>query len=350
MASELFAKEATIFQKIDTVFNDILGVLQSTPSADYDFEYDRLVPFGEILSSLICANYFKNNGINCGLQGARELIITDSIYRGATINWAVSEQRIKDKINFSAYDIYVTQGFIGSDTYSNSTTLGREGSDFSASVIAYCLGAERVDFWKGVNGIYNCDPEINKDFILLPRLSYREVVEQIYFGAKILHPKTIKPLQNKKIPIRVRPFDKPYEQGTIIEDISKFNPAYYPEIPVFIEKKHQILISFSPRDFSFINEENLGLIFSALAKFRLKAHLMQNSALKFSICTDNIPERVKPFLAKMKASFQVLSNENLRLVTIRHYSAAIIEAKIEGCKIYISQRNRRTARFVFDDN
>jgi len=346
LVNEIFDKNDSLFQILESIFAELNAYLQKQPSTDYDFEYDQIIPFGEILSSTICFSFFNKNDIKSKLIDVRKCIKTNSVHRDASVNWETSKYKIKESFSFGQNKICVTQGFIASNDKGEMTTLGREGSDFTAAILAFCLDASSVEFWKEVNGIYNCDPQKNEDFVLLPKLSYREAVEQVYFGAKILHPKTIKPLQNKKIPVLVRSFTKPEASGTIIEDISKFRPDYYPATPIYIEKENQVLISFSARDFSFVDENNLGKIFSALAEFRIKSHLMQNSALKFSICVDNDEDRLAFFLKKMKTYFEVLSNKNLVLVTIRHFTPESIAKKTKNRKIYISQKSRRTARFV----
>ena len=272
------------------------------------------------------------------------MIKTDKIYREASVNWEKTEELVKK--TFSENKIYVTQGFIGSDDAGKTTTLGREGSDFSAAVLAYILDAEKIEFWKEVRGIYNADPTKTDDFVLLPRLSYREAVEQVYFGAKILHPKTIKPLQNKKIQVKVRPFYEPEFEGTSILDISKFSKDYYPDTPIYIIKENQILISVSPLDFSFIAEKNLGRIFVLLAKYRIKVNLMENSAISFSVCVDNNEHKVKPFIERIKRDFKVLYNDNLRLITIRHYTNDAIDKMINGTEIFAQQKSRHTIRYV----
>ncbi len=324
--------------------NKIRDYVKMPYGGDFDFEYDKIVSAGELMSSRIVCDFLNASGIDTTYVDIRNCIKTNSVYREASVNWDESSKRIQER--FSEHKIYLTQGFIGQDDKGNTTTLGREGSDFTASVLAYCLDAESVHFWKEVRGIYNADPAEFCSFSLLPKLSYREAVEQVYYGAKILHPKTIKPLQNKKIPILVRPFYEPRFIGTLITDIAPESPERYPKEPVYIIKKKQILISLSPKDFSFIAEDNLGTIFAALAKYRIKVNLMENSAISFSVCVDNNKHKVVPFTEALKSDFNIKHNSDLELITIRHYSDASIEQMTENKKILVRQTSRNTVRFV----
>lgn len=344
---ELFLdKNNDIFDEIESVFVEFDKIFEKGLSDEYNLEYDKVISYGEILSSHINYKYLKSQNIKIKYQDIRDFIITDSSFREAKINWSETEKKLNKNCLFEDFNICITQGFIAADFYGNTTTLGREGSDFSASIIAYCLNAEKVEFWKEVDGIYNADPTITDEYQLIPKLSYKEAVEQAYFGAKILHPKTIKPLQNKKINVEVRPFYLPRKKGTTILDISKFSKDFYPDTPIYIVKENQILISFSTLDFSFIAEDNLSMIFSVLAGFGIKVNLMQNSAISFSVCVDNVPEKILSFKDKMKENFKVKYNDNLKLVTIRHYTHESINKMTVGYKIILSQISRHTARYV----
>ena len=335
-----------LYLKIDEVFNLILNVFNEKLSDNYSKAYDRIIPFGEILASTIVHKYLQSKGFNLEFLDVRDLIKTDSCYRDARIDWNKTQSNITSEILTSKSKTFVTQGFIASDSYGNTTTLGREGSDFSASIFAYCLNAKKVIFWKEVDGIYNADPTKTNEFELLPRLSYREAVEQAYYGAKILHPKTIKPLQNKNIDVEVRSFYKTELEGTSILDISEFSNDFFPNTPIYIVKENQILISFLTSDFSFIVEDNLANIFSKLSNYGIKVNLMQNSALSFSVCVDNIPEKVLPFIEEMKKYFDIKYNDNLHLITIRHYTSQSIERMTGNSKIILRQKSRHTARYV----
>ncbi len=332
-------KITDIFREIETIFNNKL-------STDFHFEYDRIVSYGEVLSSIIIYEFLKSQQYSCTFKDIREIIITDSAHKEAKVDWDTSIENIRTRCRPNKNKICVTQGFIACDTKGNTTTLGREGSDFTASVLAYALNAEEVIFWKDVEGIYNADPHKTNDFVLLPKLSYRESLEQAFYGAKILHPKTIKPLQNKKIPLKVKSFYKIRSAGTSVTDISEFSKDFYPESPIFILKENQILISVSTSDFSFISEDNLGKIFMMLSRYRIKVNLMQASAISFSVCVTNDKYKIPKFTEALKTDFKVLYNDNLQLITIRHYDNKAINKMIEGKKVILSQLSRKTARYI----
>jgi aspartate kinase len=327
------------------IFDEIRNIISTqTYSGDYDYQYDRMVSLGEIMSSKIVSACLSKFNIENQWVDIRQIIITDQIHREANVDWANTE--ILARKRFTENTIYVTQGFTGSSASGKTTTLGREGSDFTAAILAYTLNARKVEFWKEVRGIYNADPTKMSDFVFLPKLSYHEAVEQVYYGAKILHPKTIKPLQNKKIQVFVRPFYEPDFTGTEIVDISELSKDFYPDTPIYIIKENQILISISPRDLSFIAEKNMGKIFVLLAKYRIKANLMENTAVSFSICTDDNQHKIQLLLERLKNDFIVRYNKDLSLITVRHYTDAAIERVTADKKIYIEQKSRQTVRFV----
>jgi len=347
-----FAQEITngnsknLLNHIDLIFEDIQKIFSNRLSDNYHFEYDKIVSFGEILSSVIIYDSLKNNGFRVKFEDIRNLILTDSVFTEAKVNWEVSVKRIKETCLKDDYNIIVTQGFIAADDKGYTTTLGREGSDFTAAIIGYAVDAEEVVFWKEVDGVYNADPTITNEFELLPKLSYKESVEQAFYGAKILHPKTIKPLQNKSIPINVRSFSKLEKNGTDIIDISEMSPEVYPNIPIYIVKENQILISLSTIDFSFISEDNLGKIFYLLSKNRIKVNLMQSSAISFSVCVSNDKYKIPELLNTLKEEFNVRYNDNLSLITIRHYNNDSVNKMIENKKVLLRQNSRHTIRFV----
>lgn len=331
--------------KLSNLFNEINNIFEIGLGNDYHFEYDRIVSYGELLSANIVYEFLKFKKINCEFKDSRELIVTDSVYTEAKLNWEFSKNKIESSNLFNKANVYITQGFVAADVNGNVTTLGREGSDFTASVFGYILDAKEVVFWKEVDGIYNSDPAISSDYELLPKLSYKEAVEQAYYGAKILHPKTIKPLQNKKIPIIVRSFYKK-NTGTNIVDISNLSPDLYPNVPIFIVKENQILISVSTLDFSFVSEHNLGEIYSLLSDLRIKVNLMQSSAINFSVCITNNKFKVPQLILELKKSYKVLYNDNLSLITIRHYDETAILKMTNNRKILLEQKSRHTVRFV----
>ncbi|NOZ36023.1 MAG: aspartate kinase [Chlorobi bacterium] len=348
LAEELFPADylTEINQKLSDIFREIIHIFSEPLSNNYHFEYDRIVSYGEILSSALIFEFLKSKGLNCQNKDIRKIIITDSVHKEAEINWDKTTNIINQEFSDDTLQLYVTQGFIASDIKGYTTTLGREGSDFTASVLAYAVNSEEVIFWKETDGIYNADPAKTDDFVLLPKLSYKESLEQTFYGAKILHPKTIKPLQNKKIPIFVKSFYEADKRGTQITDISKFSKDYYPGTPIFIIKDNQILISVSTLDFSFISEGNLGNIFTLLSEYRIKVNLMQSSAISFSLCVTNNKYKIPFFIETLKKQFKVLYNNNLQLVTIRHYTTEAINKSIKDREILLSQLSRRTARYV----
>ncbi|PKP21489.1 MAG: aspartate kinase [Bacteroidetes bacterium HGW-Bacteroidetes-21] len=338
---ELFNSDAEVFEKIAQVFQEIKNLTDKKPSMNRDFEYDKIVHFGEVLSSIIVFHYLKENGVTLQWVDAREVIRTDSTYREARIEWDTTAS-IAQEVFTDRQAIYITQGFIGSTLSNIPTTLGREGSDYSAAILAYVLKAESTTIWKDVPGILNADPRWCPDTIKISEISYREAIELAYYGAQVIHPKTMKPLQNKNIPLYVRPFSNPEEAGTIIHEVK--DEISFP--PIYIRKDNQVLISIQPKDFSFIAEDNLSEIFARLAKYRIKVNLMQNSAISFSIVADNDESRIFYFIGEMRNDFRVLYNQHLELYTIRHYNEEAINKIITGKEILLQQKSRRTARFL----
>lgn len=320
--------------------------LNQYPSNNFDFEYDQIVSYGELISSLIVSSYLKYYGVTNQLIDVRNLLKTDSIYRDARINWAESEELVLRNIDFRLTNIYITQGFIASNENKMTTTLGLEGSDFSAAVLSYFISAEKLIVWKDVPGIFNSDPNESDKVVKLDAISYQEAVELAYYGAKVIHPKTIKPIENKKIPLWVKSFKQPDLPGTVISASTANNAGVEPLVPIFISKKNQILISIAPNDFSFIAEDNLEQIFSVLSKYRIKANLMQNSAISFSVCADFDQEKVMPAINVLNKGYKVLYNNGLTLVTIRHFNEETIQMTTAGREIFVQQKSRHTARFV----
>lgn len=320
--------------------------LAKAPSDIYDFDYDQIVSYGEVISTTIVADYLRASGMPAEWCDARRLIRTDATYREARIDWEKTEsllaKRWGELKETAGRGLMITQGFIGHTPERATTTLGREGSDFTAAILAYALGAKSVTIWKDVPGVLNADPKYFSDAVKLKRISYREAIELAYYGATVIHPKTIKPLQNKNIPLFVRSFADFLAEGTQI-DTSTFSDSL---IPSYIFKVNQILISFTPRDFSFVNEENLGALFALFGKLRIKINLMQNSAINFSVCIDHDAEKVARLLEACKAQYEVLYNAPCELVTIRHYDQDTVNRIIIGKKLLVEQRSRSTLRMV----
>ena len=282
---------------------------------DYNYNYDQTVSFGEVLSTTIIAHYLNVIGIKTMLADARQIIITDNHFREGHVNWEFTQGTCRLMLDAArGYNVVLTQGFIGSVKDSNqTTTLGREGSDYSAAILAYCLDAESVTIWKDVPGFLNADPKFFKDTVKISQIPYNEAIELAYYGASVIHPKTVKPIQNKGIPLYIRSFITPDGEGSAVGNYH----AISPETPLYIFKNDQILLSILPRDYSFIAEDNLQVIFGILNELGIRVNLMQNSALSFSICIDNNPQRVGVLIERLKSMFRVRYNENLQLVTIR---------------------------------
>jgi aspartate kinase len=338
-----------VFKKIASYFEELSSKLSVTPGLNYDFEYDRLIGYGEIISSLIVHHYLTDSGISNRWMDVRELIRTDSNYREANVDWSASEELTGKKLRpyyadtKGAQAIIVTQGFIAADADGNPTSLGREGSDYTAGIFGHLLDAREVIIWKDVPGVLNADPLHFRDTVKLEEISYNEAMELAYFGAKIIHPKTIKPLQDKEIPLEVRSFDAPSAPGTLIYTKADHDA----KVPSFIVKQAQTLVSLSTRDHSFITENHLDEVFRLISDHSVRINLVQNSAVSLSICLDqsrNLPS----FLAELKKKYHVRYNENLLLITIRHYTPAAIEKGVRGRKILLEQRSRATVQFVVD--
>lgn len=332
-----------IYEDVNGVFDTLLERYKREITTNYDFEYDQIVGFGEVVSTMIVSAYLVDTGMASKWVDARELIETNDTYREAEVDWVKTETNFKTKFIalYKESDILVTQGFIGSNNES-TTTLGREGSDFTAGIIAYCCDAEDVTIWKDVPGMLNADPKWFDNTVKLDQISFREAIELSYYGASVIHPKTIKPLQNKGIPLYVKSFIHPKEEGTIIQKSMSKDHL----IPSFIFKMNQVLFSFTPRDFSFIVEKNLSDIFNRLSKANAKINLMQNSALNFSILLDEDKVDVQEILALFEDTYKVKFNEGLELVTVRHYDQPTIDRVTVDKDIILQQTTRETTRLI----
>ncbi|MDD5570804.1 MAG: aspartate kinase [Bacteroidales bacterium] len=345
IAKKLFPdKKHPVYIELSDIFGSLEKHLKKEPSADYDFEYDQIVSNGEIISTKIVSAYLNDAGINCHWLNAKEIIKTDNNYRDAKVNWQLTQEQTK-KIVLPLFSnknsIVLTQGFIGCATDGSSVTLGREGSDYSAAIIAYSLDASETVIWKDVSGVLNADPKWFDETIKLEQISYHDAIELAYYGATVIHPKTIKPLQNKQIPLFVRSFIKPDEPGTLIkDDITAL------KVPSFIFKINQVLITISPKDFSFIVEENLRDIFHVFSEMKTKINVMQNSALRFSVCVDYDKRRMPPLISKLKEKFKVLYNSGLELITIRHYDQQTIDRVCVEKEVLLEQKSRTTVQLV----
>ena len=340
--TKLFSAEDDAVQLLYHAFKFLRDYLKSDKKGDYDFEYDQVISYGEIWSSILVYEYLKSRLKGVTLVDIRDCLKTDNRHRDADILWEESVVRTNTTFNFLNHKTYVTQGFIGGTAKGDTSTLGREGSDYTAAVLANMLNAESVTVWKDVPGILNADPKWMDDALKLEEMSYREAVEMTFSGAKVIHPKTIKPLQNKNIPLHVKSFINPSEQGTLI----KAEAAIRKVVPVFIKKEDQILISIVPRDFSFVMGDNLSRIFHSFMFLGIKVNLVESSAVSLDVCVDDERSRIDKLLENFKPEFSVVYNENVEMLTIRHFTADAVRRITEGREILLEQRTRSTVRYV----
>jgi aspartate kinase len=338
--NNLFVENHVIHQKITVLFGQLVRFLTQNKSRNYDYLYDQIVSYGELLSTTIVSDYLNEIKIYNNWVDVREIIITDAVFRDATVNWQETEKRIKTKIDFSK--LTIVQGFIGGDLNGNTTTLGREGSDFTAGIFAYCLDAESLTIWKDVLGVLNADPREFKEVQLLEHISYEETIEMAFYGASVIHPKTIKPIQNKKIPLIVRSFKNLNSPGTKVSEGVTLEPT----IPCFIVKKNQVLVSISSLDFSFIVEENISDIFKLFHKYQLKVNLIQNSAISFSVCVDNNLNHFDLFYNEIKNMYKVSFVKNVDLFTVRHFTENSLEGIYKLGTSLVTQINKNTAQII----
>lgn len=338
---DLFDNEQyLVFKRVSSLFDELSSFFDRNKSPDYNFVYDQTIGFGELASSIIVSEYFNHIGIKNNWFDVREYIKTDNYYRSANVNWDETQQTITSKFNKSVLNI--TQGFLGSDANNFTTTLGREGSDYTAAIFAYCLNAESVTIWKDVPGVLNADPRYFENAQLLNKISYREAIELAFYGASVIHPKTLQPLQGKEIPLYVKSFLNPENKGTKVEK----GVGIDPNVPCFIVKKNQVLISLSSLDFSYIVEENISEIFRLLHLYKMKVDVIQNSAISFSVCVDNIYNNLDKLLQHLKATFKVSCHENVSLYTIRHYNLNEISKLEEGKTVLLKQLTQETVQIV----
>lgn len=341
VAIALLPDPGAILDRLHKLFGQLREELAVEHSNNYDYDYDRIVSFGEMLSTTLISGYLNVAGIENTWLDARRLIRTDDTYREGHVDWDVTIKQIQDVVDNNPARVFLTQGFIGGTAENLTTTLGREGSDYSAAIVAYALEAESLTIWKDVPGLLNADPKRFPDAIKLDEIPYEEAVELSYYGASIIHPKTLKPLQNKQIPLFVKSFFQPEEPGSVITTCSLDNP-----IPSIIVKDHQTLLTVFPRDFSFIAVDNLSELFAVFAKYRIRVNMMQNSALSFSVCTDAEPARLKPCVESLQGKYKVKYNEDVELVTVRHYNQETIDKLMSGRKVILRQTSRATIQFV----
>ncbi len=329
-----------IFQAVAKIFTELDYFLSHNKSPNYSFVYDEIVPFGELLSSTILSHYFTSQKIQNNWIDVRNFIKTDSNYRDAGVNWELTQKNISKGIKKNILN--VTQGFIGADENNFTTTLGREGSDYSAAIFAYCLNAESVTIWKDVPGVMNADPRYFANATLLNHISYREAIELAFYGASVIHPKTLQPLQRKEIPLLVKSFINPILTGTTVSKGADLEP----HLPCFIVKRDQLLLSLSSIDFSFIMEENISEIFKLLHEFKMKVSLIQNSAISFSVCIEDKYGNFEALRVILSKKFKVSYNENVSLYTIRHFDEKSKNAIEKNKTVLLKQISRETLQLV----
>lgn len=332
-------KNHPVFNLVKSLFDEIQGFLAWNKSPKYNFVYDQVVGYGELVSTMIVSAYLNEIGITNNWLDVRDFIKTDNSYRDVSVNWEKTQERAK-AIDRSKLNI--TQGFLGSDDNNFTTTLGREGSDYTAAILAYCLNADSVTIWKDVPGVLNADPRYFKETRLLHKISYREAIELAFYGASVIHPKTLQPLQQKEIPLHVKSFVNPKDMGTTVGK----GIGIEPEVPCFIVKKDQVLMKLSSLDFSFIVEDSISELFKLFHDHKMKVDLIQNSAISFSVCVDNRFGRLEELLSLLKRRFNVVHHEGVSLYTIRHFNDKAIETLQNGHEILLEQRGKETLQLV----
>ncbi|TCC91124.1 aspartate kinase [Pedobacter hiemivivus] len=334
-----------IFNDVANTFVEIDWLIEEEPEDAPDYIYDQIVSIGEIISTKILAAYLGTLQNNVKWVDARNFVHTDNTYREGLVNWEKTEAEIQENLAPLLKDnIAVTQGFIGNTSENFTTTLGREGSDYSAAIFSACLNAESMTIWKDVPGVLNADPKWFDETERIPQLSYHDAIELAYYGATVIHPKTIKPIQNKNIPLYVRSFLHPDAEGTDITDLKNHLP-----VPSFIFKVNQVLLSIFPKDFSFIIEENLSHIFSLFHNHRVKINTMLNSAISFSISFDYDAKKLESLIADLSKDYKVKYNTDVELVTIRYYNQETIDRVTVNKNILLEVKSRNTCQIVMRD-
>ena len=333
-------KQHEVYGKVKVLFDEVQGFLAWNKSPKRSFVYDQVVGYGELLSTTILDAYLNEVNIKSNWLDVRDFIKTSDNYRDAIVDWDKTQERITAGIDKSKLNI--TQGFLGSDDNNFTTTLGREGSDYTAAILAYCLNATEVTIWKDVPGVLNADPRYFEETQLLNKISYREAIELAFYGASVIHPKTLQPLQRKEIPLRVKSFLNPLDPGTIV---GKGN-GIEPKVPCFIIKRDLVLMKLSSLDFSFIVEDSISELFKLLHDHKMKVDLIQNSAISFSVCVDNKFDRLQDLLNILKGKFKVVHQEGVSLFTIRHFTPDAIASIQNGKEILLEQRAKETVQLV----
>jgi len=333
-----------VYADVEELFDNLADRLVKEPTLNYDFDYDQLICYGELLSSTIIGHFLNSSDIPTQWMDIRHSLKTNNTWREAKIDWELSTQLVNQHFVFNGERILITQGFLGSTINDQTTSLGREGSDYTAAILAYMLKAESVTIWKDVPGVLNADPKYFDDTILLEQLSYLDAIELAYFGTSVIHPKTIKPLQNKNINLHVKSFLDPDAPGTLVGNLS-----YSTLTPSFIFKMDQVLIRTSPRDFSFINENNLEEIFGIFSKHGMKINLMQNSAISFKMIVNNDKRRLRLVIDELEQKFKVAYQTGLELVTIRYFDQSTIDRVMINKELIMEQRGLQNIELLIRD-
>ncbi|MDN3641095.1 aspartate kinase [Lutimonas halocynthiae] len=335
-----FKENDFVAEQVEAVFFEITQFFNQNQETDYDYIYDQVVSRAEFLSTRICSAYLNDVGLINTWLDVRECIKTNSDFRRAKVNWDKTSEGILKHVDTSS--ITITQGFIGKDNKGRTTTLGREGSDYTAGIFAFCLDAKEVSIFKDVQGVLNADPREFEQTTLIEEISYREAIEMAFYGASVIHPKTLQPLQRKGIPLRVRSFLAPEKKGTYVGS----ELDIVPEIPCFIVKKNQILISVADKEFHFVMEQDISEIFKLLHEFKVKANMIQNSAISFSLCIEDNFNNFKELMAKLKPKYKVKYNENVSLYTIRHFNEEVVSTIEDSKEVLLKQRSRETVQLI----
>ncbi|RRA95286.1 aspartate kinase [Paenimyroides viscosum] len=341
IVSDIFTdKNHVVFDRISILFAEMELFLSNNKSPNYNFVYDQIVSYGEIFATTILSHFLNDQHIENTWIDARNLIKTNTTYRDAIVDWKATEENITNQLHDKK--LYITQGFIGSDNNNFSVTLGREGSDYSAAIFAYCLNAESVTIWKDVPGVLNADPRYFEDAVLLNKISYHEAIELAFYGASVIHPKTLQPLQRKEIPLYVKSFVNPTLPGTLVSK----GAGLEPQTACFIVKKNQLLISISSKDFSFVMEHQVSDIFKLFAEYHIKVNVIQNSAISFTVCVEDKFGNFNHIFEDLAKNFNITYNENVSLYTIRHFTSNDAQKVIVGKTVLLQQINRETIQIV----
>lgn len=342
---DLFPNQShPVFRKVSDFFNEMTHFLETNKSTSHAFVYDQVVGYGELVSTTIVSEYLNSENIKNTWLDVRQCIATNDYYRDARVDWETTQEQILKKV--SSKGLTITQGFLGAESSNNfTTTLGREGSDYTAAIFAYCLNATSVTIWKDVPGVLNADPRHFSNTQLLNHISYREAIELAFYGASVIHPKTLQPLQRKEIPLFVKSFMNPTHDGTCVGKGVTLDPM----TSCFILKKNQVLIALSSLDFSFMMEDNFRDVFNLLHRYKMKVELIQNSAISFSVCLDNKYDKLEPLLNKLRSTFKVNFYENVTLYTIRHSQPNEIKALTENKTVLLKQESSETVQLVVQE-